>query len=325
MNKPLVFIARPIPENGLRAISEVAEIRLHDHSMPPTREKLLRSVAGCSGILSLLSERINAEVFDAAGPQLRVVSNFAVGFNNIDVVEAHRRGIAVGNTPDVLTDATADIAVALMLAAARRLKESWQSVVDGRWKTWEPLGWIGQDVRGKTLGVIGMGRIGQAVARRLVRGWDMRLLYTSRHPKPHADTELNGRHASLEHVLRESDFISIHVALSADTKHLIDQEALDMIKPGAVLVNTARGEVVDQDALLRALQGPKLFAAGLDVCDPEPLPSDHPLLAQPNCIVLPHIGSATQIARNAMAERAALNLIAGLQQQPLPFPVQPPG
>jgi glyoxylate reductase len=322
--KPLVFVARPIPDCGLSAIAEFAEVRLHDFPMPPTRLELLSGVEGSSGILSLLSDRIDGEVLDAAGDSLRVVSNFAVGFNNIDVAEAARRGIAVGNTPDVLTDATADIAVALLMAAARRLRESWESVSSGSWKTWEPLGWIGQDLKGKTLGIVGMGRIGQAVAQRLVHGWQMRLLYTSRAPKEDVDQQLGGTHVDLEQLLRESDFVSLHVALSDMTRHLIGAAGLALMKPTAVLVNTARGEVIDQTALVEALRARQIFAAGLDVCDPEPLPPDSPLLQLPNCVVLPHIGSATVIARNAMAERAARNLIAGIQGHPLPFPVQLP-
>ncbi|MGN6134300.1 MAG: 2-hydroxyacid dehydrogenase [Aureliella sp.] len=305
--KPTVFVARRIPEVGLQAIAEVAQVRLHDRPLPPTRAELLAGVQGCAGLLTLLSDRVDAEVFDAAGPQLRVVSNFAVG-----------------NTPDVLTDATADIAVALMLAAARRLREGWESVADGRWQTWEPMGWIGQDLRGKTLGIVGMGRIGQAVARRLVLGWDMRLLYTARAAKPEVDSELGGRHVPLEQLLQESDFVSLHVSLSAQTRQLIGAEGLGRMKPTAVLVNTARGEVIDQAALVDALRSGKLFAAGLDVCDPEPLPLDSPLLQLSNCIVLPHIGSATVSARSAMAQRAAGNLIAGVQGKPLPFAVPLP-
>lgn len=323
MPMPKVFVARQIPECGLRAISQVAEVRLHTQPLPPTRSELLAGVRGVDGILSLLSDRIDAEVMDAAGPQLKVISNFAVGFNNVDVAEATARGIAVGNTPDVLTDATADIAVALILAAARRVREGWQSVVDGGWKTWEPLGWIGQDLSGKTLGIVGMGRIGQAVAQRLVPGWRMKLLYTSRERKPEIDRQLGGRHTQLEELLSACDFVSLHVALNAHTRHLINGTALALMKPTAVLVNTARGEVIDQVALETALRTGQLFAAGLDVCDPEPLPTDSPLLKLHNCLILPHIGSATVTARNAMAERSANNLIAGIQGRPLPFAVNP--
>lgn len=322
--RPKVFVARRIPDAGLNLISSVADVRLHDQPLPPTRSELLSGVRGCDGVLSMLSDRIDAEVFDAAGPQLRVVSNFAVGFNNIDTREAAGRGVAVGNTPDVLTDATADIAVALMLAAARRMREAWQSVAEHRWQTWEPMGWIGADLKGKTLGIIGMGRIGEAVARRLVLGWDMRLLYTARHDKASANQSLAGQRVPLETLLADSDFISVHVALNNETRHLLNEQRFAQMKRSAVLVNTARGEVIDQVALERTLRERRIFAAGLDVCDPEPLPSDSPLRDLDNCLVLPHIGSATITARNAMAERSARNLVAGIQGQPLPYPVPLP-
>jgi glyoxylate reductase len=319
-----VFVARRIPDAGLKLIAVSAEIQLHDHPLPPTRQQLLAGVRGCSGILSLLSDRIDAEVFEAAGPQLRVVSNFAVGFNNIDLPEAARRGVAVGNTPDVLTDATADIAVGLLLAAARRFREAQQAVQQRTWQTWEPLGWIGMDLRGKTLGIVGMGRIGEAVARRLVPGWGMRLLYTARHDKPTVDAELGGRRVELEELLRSSDFVSLHVALNQETRHLLNAQRLGLMQPTAVLVNTARGEIIDQAALIETLRAGRIFAAGLDVCDPEPLPDGNPLRELENCLLLPHIGSATITARDAMAERSARNLIAGIQGDPLPFPVPLP-
>lgn len=187
MPRPVVFVARRIPEIAFQLISEHAEVRLHEGSLPPTRAELCAGVKGCAGVLSLLSDRMDAEVFDAAGPQLKVVSNFAVGYNNIDITEARKRGILVGNTPGVLTEATADIAVALLLAAARRLPEGWQAVKQLEWKTWEPLGWMGLDLAGKTLGIVGLGRIGSAVAQRLQGGWGMKVLYTARSPKPDFD------------------------------------------------------------------------------------------------------------------------------------------
>ncbi len=321
MSKPLVFVARQIPDAGLQLLYEQCEVRLHTGPLPPSREELLSGVRGCDGILSLLSERIDGEVFDAAGCQLKVVSNFAVGTNNILVDEAQRRGIAVGNTPDVLTDATADIAVGLMLAMARRMVESARAVTRGDWKTWEPLGWIGLDLVGKTVGIVGLGRIGEAVARRLHGGWRMRVLYTARQPKPQLEQELGARQVELDELLRSSDFVSLHVPLTDQTRHLIDAAALSSMKPSAVLVNTARGEVIDQAALVEALSSRKLFAAGLDVCTPEPLPPNDPLLQLDNCLILPHIGSATIQARDAMAVRAARNILAGVRGEPLPFAV----
>ncbi len=321
MNRPQVFVARRIPELAFKLIAEHADIRVHDGPLPPTRSELCAGVQGCSGVLSLLSDRMDAEVFDAAGPQLKVISNFAVGYNNIDVTEARKRGIAVGNTPGVLTEATADIAVALLLAAARKLPEGWQAVHALEWKTWEPLGWMGLDLAGKTLGIVGLGRIGSAVAQRLHGGWGMRVLYTSRSPKPEFDQKYAAKHVSLDALLQESDFVSLHIPLSEETRKLIGAAQFALMKPTAVLINTARGEVIDQNALYDALRTGKLFAAGLDVCEPEPLPADSPLRQLNNCLVVPHIGSATFTARNAMAERSAQNLIAGILSKPLPYPV----
>lgn len=331
MNKPLVYVARRIPEKAFHILEPCCEIRLHTGELPPKRDELLGGVAGCTGILSLLSDRIDAEVCDAAGSQLCVVSNFAVGFNNIDLAELRRRGIAIGNTPDVLTDATADIAVALLLAVARRIGQARDDVLQGKWKTWEPLGWIGLDLvaapfstdgKPKRLGVIGMGRIGKAVAKRLHGGWGMEVVYTSRTSKQDVDQELSARRVDLEELLESSDFVSLHVPLTAETEKLIGTAELELMKPTSILINTSRGEVVDQQALVDALRRRQLFGAGLDVCTPEPIPAGHPLLALNNCVLLPHIGSATSAARNAMAERAAQNIVAGIRQDPLPYPVQ---
>ncbi len=321
MSKPIVFVARQIPEVGIELIRPYADVRLHTGHLPPTRDELLAGVSGCQGILSLLSDRIDTEVFEAAGDQLKVVSNFAVGFNNIDLAEASRRGIAVGNTPEVLTDATADIAVSLLLAVSRRLPECIRAVQRREWKTWEPLGWVGLDLQGKTVGIVGMGRIGQAVARRLHGGWQMKVLYTSRQPKLALEEELGAARVSLDDLLRTSDFVSVHLPLAADTEHVIGARELSLMKPQAVLINTARGEIVDQQALEAALRDRKIFGAGLDVCVPEPLAGDSPLRELEHCLILPHVGSATITARNAMAERSAQNLIAGLQGNALPFPV----
>ncbi len=322
MTQPIVYVARRIPEVGLQLLRTVAEVRLHEGDLPPTRAELLAGVTGCQGVLSLLSDRIDAEVFDAAGADLKVVSNFAVGFNNIDTAEAARRGVAVGNTPDVLTEATADIAVGLLLAAARRFREAASAVADNRWKTWEPLGWIGADLVGKTLGIVGMGRIGEAVARRLHHGWQMQVLYTARAAKPRVEQALQAQHVELDRLLRESDFISLHVPLTPATTNLLGKREFQLMKSTAVVVNTARGEVIQQADLIEALRERKIFAAGLDVCVPEPLPADSPLHALDNCLVLPHIGSATVDSRNAMAQRAAENILAGLRGEPLPYRVQ---
>jgi lactate dehydrogenase-like 2-hydroxyacid dehydrogenase len=317
-----IFVCRRIPRLGLEILEKSGvSVVVHPGPLPPTRDELLAGVRGCTGLLSLLSDQIDAEVMQAAGSQLRVISNFAVGYNNIDLAEASRRSIRVGNTPGVLTDATADIAVGLVLAASRLFRSGMDAARDGDWRTWEPLGWIGQDLLSKTIGIIGMGRIGQAVARRMHGGWNMRILYTAQHDKPEIDATLSAQRVSLENLLAESDFVSIHLPLNQQTRGCIGATQFAMMKPNAVLVNTARGEVIDQDALVEALESGAIFAAGLDVCTPEPLPLDHPLLRLPNCILLPHIGSATTLARNAMAQRSAENILAGLDGLPLPYPV----
>lgn len=313
---PRVFVSRQLPEIGLRRLQQATDCKVWPGPLPPPRAELLAGVQGCGGIVSLLSDTIDAEVFDAAGPGLRVVSNFAVGVNNIDLAEAARRGIAVGNTPDVLTDATADIAVALLLAAARHVQPAADSVRQGDWKTWEPTGWLGCDLLGRTLGIVGMGRIGAAVARRMAGGWQMPVLYTSRSEKRLDDLPAAKR-VSLDELLENSDFVSLHTDLSAETRGLINRQRLAMMKPTAVLVNTSRGGVIDQDALVEALIAGRPLAAGLDVTDPEPLSPDHPLVGLSNCIILPHIGSATIASRNAMAEICVDNLLAGLSGEPL--------
>ncbi len=319
--RPRVFVTRQIPENGLQRLRQFAEVEVWPGEMPPGRDELLKHAQGCHGLLTLLSDQVDATLLEHAGPQLRVVCNYAVGFNNIDVAAARQRGIAVGNTPDVLTDATADLAVALMLAAARRLPEAIDQVRQGEWKTWEPLGLIGVDLKGKTLGIIGMGRIGLAVAQRLHAGWGMDVRYTARSPKPDADQQLGAQHVQLDALLADSDFISVHCPLNDETRGLLGAEQFSRMRSSAVLVNTARGEVIDQDALVSALSERKLFAAGLDVTTPEPLPPEHPLVSLPNCVIAPHIGSASQDSRDQMAMIAANNIIAGLQGQPLPHAV----
>ena len=317
---PRVFVSRQLPDVGLRRLQQETDCHVWPDRLPPPRKDLLASVRGCSGIVSLLSDSIDAEVFDAAGPGLKVVSNFAVGVNNIDLAEAKRRGIAVGNTPDVLTDATADIAVALLLAAARHVQPAADSVRQGGWKTWEPTGWLGCDLVGKTLGIVGMGRIGAAVAKRMAGGWDMQVVYMSRTQKHLPDLPA-ARRVSLDELLQTSDFVSLHTDLSAETRGLINRQRLSLMKPTAVLVNTSRGGVIDQDALVEALAAGRPMAAGLDVTDPEPLSPDHPLVGLANCIILPHIGSATIASRDAMANICVDNLLAGLAGNPLRCPV----
>jgi len=292
--------------------------------LPPARDELLRRVAGCDGILTLLTDRVDDELLDAAGPRLRVVSNYAVGYDNIDVTACARRGIAVGNTPGVLTETTADLAWALLMAAARRLPEGDRYVRAGQWRTWGPLLLLGPDVHGATIGIVGFGRIGQAVARR-AQGFGMEILYHDVAELPADVTApLGATYVPLEELLARSDFVSLHVNLTAETRHLINVTTLAAMKPTAVLVNTSRGPVVDQAALAAALRDEVIWAAALDVTDPEPIPMDDPLVGLDNCLIVPHIASATRATRGKMAAMAAANLLAGVHGEPLPTPVAAP-
>jgi glyoxylate reductase len=266
---------------------------------------------------------VDDELLDRSGVQLKVVSNFAVGFDNVDVGACTRRGIPVGNTPGVLTETTADLAWALLMAAARRLVEGDRYVREGRWKTWGPMLLMGPDVHGATLGIVGFGRIGQAMARR-ARGFGMRIVYhdLQRVPKQ-VEAEFDATFMTLEGLLHEADFVSLHTLLSPETTGLLNAERLGWMKPTAVLVNTSRGPVVDSMALVDALKRGTIAAAALDVTDPEPLPADHPLVGLDNCLVVPHIASASRATRGKMASMAAANLLAGLRGERLPTPVNP--
>ena len=321
--KPRVLVTRTIPDAGLDRVRQACDVDLWDDELPPPREELLRRSAGMDGLLTLLTDRVDDELLDAAGPQLKVVSNFAVGFDNIDIPALTRRKIPAGNTPGVLTETTADLAFALLMAAARRIPESVAYVQDGRWKTWGPMLLMGVDIHGSTLGIVGFGRIGREMARR-GRGFGMTILYHDVHPATaDEEAELGARRVKMDELLRESDFLSLHVNLTDETHHLIGADALRAMKETAVLVNTSRGPVVDPEALTNALRDGEIFAAALDVTEPEPLPADHPLIALPNCVVVPHIASASRVTRDRMAEMAADNLLAGLRGDRLPTPVNP--
>jgi glyoxylate reductase len=322
MHKPKVFVTRLIPAAGLEPVRAYCDADVWTEPLPPSADVLRRKVAECEGLLSLLTERIDGPLLDAA-PRLRVVSNYAVGFNNIDVPAATERGIAVGNTPGVLTDATADMAFALLISAGRRIVESEKYVVDGQWKTWEPMGHIGQDMVGRTVGIVGMGRIGYAMARRCHGGWGMRVLYHDQRAHEEAERELGAERVDFDRLLAESDFISAHADLNDTTRGMFNAAAFARMKPTAVFVNTARGPLVVEADLAAALIKGTIFAAGLDVTDPEPPLAGNPLVGLRNCIVAPHIASATVSSRNAMAEIAADNLIAGLKGEPLRAWVNP--
>lgn len=322
--RPRVFVARRIPEEGLDAVRAVCDMDLWEDELPPPRDELLRRIAGCDGVLTLLTDRVDDAFLDAAGPGLKVVSNYAVGFDNIDVAACARRGIPVGNTPGVLTETTADLAWALLMAAARRVSEGERYVRDGRWKTWGPLLLLGPDVHGATIGIVGFGRIGQAVARR-AQGFGMRILYHDVNELPGDVTgPLGATYRPLEDLLAESDYVSLHVNLTPETRHLINASTLAMMRPTAVLVNTSRGPVVDQSALADALDRDVIFAAALDVTDPEPIPMDDRLVGRDDCVIVPHIASASRATRGRMAAMAAANLVAGVRGEPLPTQVPPP-
>lgn len=322
MPKPKVFVTRLIPEAGLTRVREACDAEVWSEPLPPPRDVLLQKVAACEGLLSLLTERIDAKLLDAA-PRLRVVSNYAVGFNNIDVPAATSRGVCVGNTPGVLTDATADMAFALLISAARRIVESVDYARAGNWKTWEPLGHIGQDLVGRTMGIVGMGRIGLAMARRCRGGFNMRVLYHDQYPNETAEKELGATRVDFDTLLRESDFVSVHADLNDTTRGMFNAATFAKMKPTSVFVNTARGPHVIEADLYQALKSGQIFAAGLDVTDPEPPRVDSPLFKLPNCVVAPHIASATVSSRTGMAEIAADNLLLGLRGEPLRAWVNP--
>jgi glyoxylate reductase len=305
-----VFVTRHLPGDALDRLSAEHDVEVWPERRPPPRDELLARAAGLEGLLSLLTDPVDAQLIDAA-PSLRAISNYAVGVDNVDVEAAAARGIPVGNTPDVLTESTADLAVALMLAVARRLCEGEALVRAGEWATWEPGLLLGRDLHGATVGIVGYGRIGRAVGKR-VEGFGCEVL-----------TNRRSGGVSVDELLERSDFVTLHCPLTPETRGLIDEDALRRMKPSAYLVNTARGPVVDTGALARALHAGEIAGAALDVTDPEPLPGEHPLLSAPNLLVVPHIASATHATRGRMADIAVDNLLAGLAGQPMPHSVTP--
>jgi glyoxylate reductase len=323
MTIPHIFITRRIPTDKLAQLRPYCQVDLWDEELSPPPQALLEHVQGVEAILCLLTDRIDAEVMDAAGPQLKVISNCAVGYDNIRVAEATRRGIPVGNTPGVLTDTTADFAFALLMAAARRVVEGDAFTLAGKWKTWGLTQLLGQDVTGATLGIIGFGRIGRGMAKR-AQGFDMHVLYfdPATQDDPYA-AEIGAQRADLDSLLRQADFISVHTPLTEATYHLIGTKALAKMKPTAILINTARGPIVDPDALYRALKDGVICYAALDVTEPEPIPMDHPLLTLPNLIITPHIASASVKTRGKMIQMSIDNLLAGLRGEHLPNCVNP--
>lgn len=322
VSRPRVYITRRLPTEAVNIVADACDYRMWDSEDQPVPDEVLdKEIAEVDGVLSLLTERWDAARL-ARAPRLRVIANMAVGYDNIDVAACTARGVLVTNTPEVLTETTADLAFALMMAVARRIPQAERTLRSGGWISWSPMGFVGQDVWGATLGVIGFGRIGQAVARR-AKGFGMRVLYHSRRRKVEAEAVLGAEYRSLDDLLRESDFIVVLVPLTPTTRRLIGRRELALMKPTAVLVNVGRGGVVDEDALYEALKAGHLWGAGLDVWEHEPVPLDHPLLTLENVVALPHIGSASVATRTRMATLAAENLVAALTGQQPPSPINP--
>src|SRR4051794_40745245 len=305
-----VFVTRALPGGAIDRLRERHDVEVWPEEAPPPAELFAARAREVEGLLTLLTDRVDADLIRSA-ERLHAIANYAVGTDNIDLDAATAAGIPVGNTPDVLTDATADLAFALLLAAARRIRDAGDAVRTGNWPTWSPVAFLGHDVAGATLGIVGYGRIGRAVARR-GEGFGMEIVHNSR-----------SGGTSLDDVLRRSDYVSLHAPLTPDTRGLIGERELGLMKPTAILVNTARGELVQSDALERALRDRQIAGAGLDVTDPEPLPADHPLLGAPGVLVVPHIGSATGTTREKMADIAAANLLAALAGERMPYCANP--
>jgi glyoxylate reductase len=308
-----VYVTRELPSAALEPLAQAATVRVWPGELPPPPEVLLAEAADADGLLTLLTDRIDAGVMEAA-PRLRIIANMAVGYDNIDVGEATRRGILVTNTPGILTETTADFAFALLLAAARRVVEADRHTRQGRWKTWGPQILLGQDVHDATLGVVGLGRVGLEMAKR-GRGFGMRVLYSDSSRKAKEERRYGLVYVELEQLLAESDFVSLHVPLTSETHHLVGERELSLMKPTAVLINTARGPAVDQRALWRFLAERRIAAAAIDVSEQEPISPDDPLLELDNVIITPHIASASVATRLGMARMAVGNLLTALRGQ----------
>ena len=320
-SRPNVFVTRDLPGDGLRRLREATDVDLWDGDLPPPREALLAGVRDADALLCLLTDAVDAELLDHA-ERLKIVSTMAVGYDHIDVDAATAHHVLVTNTPGVLTETTADLAFALLLAAARRLPESERAIRDGHWITWSPAFLLGRDIHGATLGIVGLGEIGQAVARR-AQGFGMRILYSSRTPKPDVERELGCSPVTFDELLAQSDFVTVHVPLTPRTRHMFDAAAFDRMKETATFVNTSRGAVVVEADLQHALESHSIAAAAIDVAETEPVPKDSPSLRLPNLLVTPHIGSASVATRARMADMAVDNLLAALDGKQPPNCVNP--
>lgn len=319
-----VFVTRAVPGTAVATLKAAGhEVDTWEGELPPSRDALLERLATCDAALTMVTDRFDAGLLVAC-PRLRVISNMAVGYDNVDPAVAAAAGVWLTNTPGVLAETTADMAFAVLLAAARNVAFSDRETRAGAWRTWSPTGYLGVDAFGATLGIVGLGEIGQAVARR-ARGFSMRLLYTGRTRKPAAEEALGAEFVVLDDLLRQSDFVSVHTPLTAETRGLMGAPQFALMKATAILVNTSRGQVVDQDALVDALRTGAIGGAALDVTDPEPLPATHPLFGFANVVITPHIASASLATRSRMAEMAAANIIAVLAGREPPNPVNRPG
>jgi len=319
--RPRVYVTRLIPEEALKKLADNVDYRIWESELPVPREVLLREAPPVDALLSLLTDKVDGPIMDAA-PKLRVISNMAVGFDNVDLREATKRKIMVCNTPEVLTDTTADFTFALLLAAARRVVEGERVVRAGKWKTWGPMILLGRDVHHATLGIIGLGRIGAEVAKR-AKGFSMRVLYHQRKRRPEMEKQLGVEFRDLNSLLAESDFVTVHCPLLPETHHLISEEQFKIMKKTAILVNTARGPIVDPKALYNALHDRQIAYAALDVTEPEPIPTNDPLLTLDNIVIVPHIASASVATRTKMALMAVDNLLAGIKGERPPHIVNP--
>lgn len=311
MGKPTVFVTRRLPGDAIDLLAQHTELRVWEEELPPSPRELRSQAAGCHGLLTLLTDRVDTALLDSA-PSLIVISNMATGFDNIDLPAASERSVLVTRTPGVLSETVADFTFALLLAAARRIPEADRYVRAGRWRTWGPSILLGRDVFGATLGIVGMGGVGAAVAKR-ARGFGMRILYHSNSRKPRLERRYGMTFLSLEELLRQSDFVTLHVPLTAETHRLISRRELDLMKESAVLVNTGRGALLDQTALYEALKSGRISGAALDVTDPEPIQPDDPLLTLENVVIVPHVASASVATRELMANLAAENLLTALR------------
>ncbi|KAK3910352.1 Glyoxylate reductase/hydroxypyruvate reductase [Frankliniella fusca] len=316
--KPSVFVTRPdVPDVGINLLKERCDVELWTKNIAPPRSELLKGVTGKSALFCNIADKIDKEVFDAAGPNLKVIATMSVGYEHIDLEEAKKRDIKVGYTPDVLTYAVAELTVAILLATSRRLFEAHREIFNGGWTSWSPSWMCGPSIKGKTVGIVGFGRIGQETAR-LLKGFGVRqFLYSGRKDHPEA-SDIGAFRLPIEELLPQCDFVICTLAMSPETKHYFNEKLFNLMKPSAIFVNTSRGGVVDQDALIKALETGQIRAAGLDVMTPEPIPPDHRLLSLPNCVVIPHIGSAGIESRNDMAEVTARNILTALENKPMP-------